>query len=188
MFWKTSFRVQFKVVCVLFSMEKYLCGYIISLTTKVIPALLSNNAFSVKGMNGISTWCQLITPKEAASLQDGFFRVSPQMTLGPLLSDNLVINYFNVGGMFHYNCACKLERVWGGSLILCFGSQVLECLEEKRKNWFCHLTLQGNTWASPKLLGLLWPTVPLRVLLTHLNLNKETLLMRVFVPVLTSYF
>lgn len=151
--------------CLFISTEKYLCGYIINLITKLIPALLSNNAFSVKGMNGISTWCQLITLKEAASLQDGFFRVSPQMTLGPLLSDNLVINYFNVGGMFCYNGMCKYERVRRGSLILCFGSQVLECLEEKSKNCFCHLTLQGNTRASPKLLGLLWYgiTIPLQV-------------------------
>lgn len=144
-FRKTSFRVQFIVFCVLIGMEKYLRGYIINLTTKLTPALLSNNAFSVKGMNGISTWCQLITLKEAASLQDGFFRVSPQMTLGPLLSDNLVINYSNVGGMFHYNGVCTCERVRRGSLLLCFGSQALECLEEKCKNCFCHLTPQGNT-------------------------------------------
>ncbi|XP_064014040.1 programmed cell death protein 7 isoform X2 [Pogoniulus pusillus] len=49
---------------------------------------IDSKLFGDPGTNGISTWCQLITLKEAASLQDGFFQVSPQMTLGPLLSDD----------------------------------------------------------------------------------------------------
>jgi len=80
------------VFCVLISMEKHLCGYITNVITKLIPALLSNTAFSVKGTNGISSWCPPITLKEAPYLQDGCSRASPQMTPGPLLSDNLVIN------------------------------------------------------------------------------------------------
>lgn len=76
-----------QLFCALVGVNKYVCRCIILL-------LLSNKTFSLKGTSGISTWCQPITPKEAASLQDGFFQVSPQTTLGPLLSDNLEINYF----------------------------------------------------------------------------------------------
>lgn len=42
--------------------------------------------FSIKGTNGISTWCLQLTLKEISSHQDGSFPVLPPMTRGPLLS------------------------------------------------------------------------------------------------------
>lgn len=141
-------------------------------------------------MNGISTWCQLTTLKEAASLQDGFSRVSPPMTLGPLLSDNLLINYFNIGGLLHYNY-CKYERVQRASLILSFSSQVLECLYWNilKKglrivfaDWLCNEVVeQAQSCQTSR-------GTELQSSLLNLNFNKGTLLMVVFVPGLTSYF
>lgn len=145
-------------------------------------------------MNGISTWCQLTTPKEAASLQDGFSRVSPPMTLGPLLSDSLAINYFNFGGLLCYNYMCKYERVQRGSLVLSFGGQVLECLYWNilKKS----LRIVFADWLRREIAEQAQSCQPSCGVelqsrcgfLLNLNLNKGTLLIVVFVPVLTSYF
>lgn len=108
-----KYRARFIVLCIGWYEEICMCAC--DRTAEVLLCWMSSQTpFCIEGTNGISTWCLLITPKEAASLLDGFFRLSPRMTLGPLLSDNPEINFFCTGGVFHCNGLCQCERIQQG--------------------------------------------------------------------------
>lgn len=155
-----KYRAWFRVLCIDWCEEMCMCACKPS-AEALLCWMSSQTPFCIEGTNGISTWCPLITLKEAASLLDGFFRLSPRMTLGPLLSDNSEINCFCTGGVFgcHWWCQCERMQRGGGAWVLCAReacSQGLECLEENCKGWLCFLTLRGDTWVTAKLSALSW--------------------------------